>query len=70
MLRFFKSAQISRRQVWWAIRQIFGDAAYETYLASVQRKEAHAAGDPVPLSRDEFYLESLKRRYSKISRCC
>ena len=67
---FFGSAKFRARQIWWAIRQIFGDAAYENYLLSLRRNAAGAAGVAAPLSRDEFYLDSLRRKYSKISRCC
>ena len=70
MRRAIHSAKFRARQVWWALRQIFGDAAYENYLQSIQRNALHTGGDTTPLSRDEFYLDSLQRRYSKISRCC
>jgi uncharacterized short protein YbdD (DUF466 family) len=46
---------------WRGLRQWSGDAAYETYL--------RRAGVP-PLSREEFWLDSLRRRYEKVSRCC
>jgi len=70
MRRSIISAKHGARKVWWVLRQIFGDAAYENYLQSVQRNEVHGAKAAAPLSRDEFYLDSLQRRYSKISRCC
>jgi len=70
MRRSLNSAKYGARKVWWALRQIFGDAAYENYLQSVRRTAAHGANAATPLSRDEFYLDSLSRRYSKISRCC
>jgi len=28
------------------------------------------AGSAAPLTREEFYLHALRRRYSTISRCC
>lgn len=44
------------------VREWSGDAAYETYLARPQ---------PGPrLSREAFYLDSLRRRYRGPSRCC
>lgn len=64
------SAIYGTRQFWWALRQIFGDAAYENYLQSIRRSEIHGSKVAAPLSRDEFYLDSLHRKYSKISRCC
>jgi hypothetical protein len=70
MRRIFSSAKFSARQFWWALRQIFGDAAYENYLQSVQRGALRGASIAAPLSRDQFYLDSLQRRYSKMSRCC
>ncbi len=70
MRGFIYSAKFRVRQIWWALRQIFGDAAYENYLRSVQRSALNGGGIAAPLSRDEFYLDSLQRRYSKINRCC
>jgi uncharacterized short protein YbdD (DUF466 family) len=68
------------RAVWWFLRQVSGDAAYENYLGSQQRKgvaapsgicEAPEGNLPAPvLSRQEFYLDALRRRYSAVSRCC
>ena len=70
MRRLVEAAKLSARMSWWALRQIFGDAAYENYLSSVRRKNNCGASVGAPLSRDEFYIDSLRRRYSKISRCC
>jgi uncharacterized short protein YbdD (DUF466 family) len=70
MRRSINSAKYRARQLWWALRQIFGDAAYENYLQSWRRNAIHGASITAPLSRDEFYLDSLRRKYSKISRCC
>jgi hypothetical protein len=57
---------------WSWLRQVSGDAAYENYLRCNGRCAdigAHRAPAP-PLSRAEFYLDSLRRRYSTVSRCC
>jgi uncharacterized short protein YbdD (DUF466 family) len=70
MRRTIHSAKFRARQIWWALRQIFGDAAYEKYLESVRRNSVQSGKIAAPLSRDQFYLDSLQRRYSKISRCC
>ena len=60
---------------WFWVRQVSGDAAYENYL----RHAIHGGQNEVlsgaravaaPLSRAEFYLDSLRRRYSTVSRCC
>jgi uncharacterized short protein YbdD (DUF466 family) len=67
------------RRFWSGVRQVFGDAAYENYLRSHQRRagagscgdgSTRAAGKAGLLSREEFYLDSLRRRYSGVSRCC
>ena len=50
------------RSLWRRVREWSGDAAYETYLAR--------AGDQPRLSREDFYLDSLRRRYSGPTRCC
>lgn len=61
------------RKAWWWLRQTTGDAAYEIYL---RRAASHCApgcsnsrGAPI-LSREEFYLDALRRKYSGVSRCC
>ena len=62
---------------WW-FRQVTGDAAYENYLRSAQRDFARARHlsqaqpcDAVAvMTREEFFLDSLRRRYSTTSRCC
>jgi hypothetical protein len=73
------------RSLWRWIRQVSGDAAYENYLRSTCRIADVASVDPRTtqagccsthatsaqlLSRSEFYLDALRRRYSTISRCC
>ena len=50
------------RRLWRLVREWSGDAAYDTYLAHSQ--------DAPPLSRRDFYLDSLRRKYSRPSRCC
>ena len=60
---------------WSWLRQVSGDAAYENYLLSTRRRVAQgvfsgASGSARPLSRAEFYLDSVRRRYSTVSRCC
>jgi len=70
MRRSMNSAKYAARHMWWALRQVFGDAAYENYLQSVRRNAGQGGEIAAALSRDEFYLDSLRRRYSKISRCC
>jgi len=50
------------RVFWHRLREWSGDAAYETYLA-------RPAEGP-RLSREDFYLDSLRRRYSGPTRYC
>jgi len=51
---------------WWYLRQISGDAAYENYL----RRASKASGNSRTLTREEFYLDAVRRRYTGVSRCC
>jgi hypothetical protein len=71
----FTKAIHAAPKVWWAVRQIFGDAAYENYLRATRAQDASAPGSmpdasPALLSPADFYLDSLRRRYSRINRCC
>jgi hypothetical protein len=50
------------RVLWRFAREWSGDAAYDSYLA-------RPASGP-RLSREAFYLDSLRRRYRGPSRCC
>jgi hypothetical protein len=50
------------RTLWRRLREWSGDAAYDTYAARVEKSEQ--------VSREAFYLESLRRRYSRPTRCC
>lgn len=63
------------RAAWSWLRQVTGDAAYENYLRHAGQGAQNglfstAVGVSAPLSRAEFYLDSLRRRYSTVSRCC
>jgi uncharacterized short protein YbdD (DUF466 family) len=72
------------RNIWSWIRQVSGDAAYENYLRSTRRVAEMTCADArteqagfsthatsaQPLTREEFYLHALRRRYSTVSRCC
>ena len=51
---------------WRGLREWCGDAAYERYLQS-HSKHTYGA---TALSREQFYLEQLHKRYSRVSRCC
>jgi len=57
-----KRTRSAMRRLWSWLRQVSGDAAYETYLR-------HAAAG-APLTRAQFYLDAVRRQYSTPSRCC
>jgi hypothetical protein len=48
--------------LWRALREWSGDAAYETYAA-------RSAARP-RLTREQVWLEGLRRRYDSPNRCC
>ncbi|MBZ5526429.1 MAG: YbdD/YjiX family protein [Acidobacteriia bacterium] len=50
---------------WQSLREWSGDAAYDRYLLIAGTRPGAA-----PLSRSDFYVEHLQRRYSRPSRCC
>jgi len=52
--------------IWRGIREWCGDAAYERYLTS---RAKHSRGSAL-LTREEFYLSQLQKKYSRVSRCC
>jgi uncharacterized short protein YbdD (DUF466 family) len=54
------------RILWRGFREWCGDSAYENYLRS--RATRSSCGSP--LSREEFYVQQLDRRYSRPNRCC
>lgn len=54
------------RRLWRGLREWSGDAAYDRYLHSA----AAQRGDHPHLTRSEFYLDHLNRRYSRPNRCC
>lgn len=49
---------------WDYLRAVMGDQAYERYLEVATRQGTK------PLSAEDFYLDSVQRRYSTVSRCC
>jgi uncharacterized short protein YbdD (DUF466 family) len=60
------AARLARaaRAAWAYLRDVTGDSAYEAY-------RERARGRPLPaLTREQFYLDRLRRRYAGISRCC
>jgi len=51
---------------WRGLREWCGDAAYERYERAYARNSCGRA----LLTREQFYLEELQKRYSRVSRCC
>ncbi len=47
------------------LREVMGEGAYERYCEHLWR----AGREDLP-TKEQFYLESLMRRYSRPSRCC
>lgn len=60
--------------LWWWLRQVSGDADYENYVRRGSRDSCSGGSeDPVSrraISAEEFYLENLRRKHSRINRCC
>lgn len=52
-------------RLWQGLREWSGDAAYETYAKCAARNRTGRV-----LTREEFYVEQLQRKYSRVSRCC
>jgi uncharacterized short protein YbdD (DUF466 family) len=66
MRRTSKTTARLLRDFWRGLREWCGDAAYESYLRSPRTR----SGACPTLSRKEFYVEQLSRRYSHPNRCC
>ncbi len=59
------------RKAWQWLREVTGDAAYENYLrhcTAIEGRAISSAGKR--MTREEFYSDSLRRKYSTINRCC
>jgi uncharacterized short protein YbdD (DUF466 family) len=50
-------------RAWAWLRAVSGDDAYEAYVAGIAPPRAAP-------TRQEFYLDRLRRQYSRINRCC
>jgi hypothetical protein len=55
------------RVTWRWLREWSGDAAYERYCRRAIARGGTQARIPSP---EQFYLESIQRRFSRPSRCC
>ena len=65
MRRLWQKLRCGARIGWHGLRQWSGDAAYETYVNCAIRN-----GDAGLLTREQFYVEQLNRKYSRPNRCC
>lgn len=52
------------RTVWRYLREVTGENDYPRYRARI------LAQGGAPLAPEAFYLDQLRRKYSRISRCC
>jgi uncharacterized short protein YbdD (DUF466 family) len=66
MRRFRELAASSLQKFWRGLRDWCGDSAYDRYLQSHATRSAPCR----PLTREEFYVQQLNRRYSRPNRCC
>ena len=53
-------------RVWFGIREWCGDAAYERYVKSHKK----CSSNSTLLTREEFYVSQLQKKYSRVNRCC
>lgn len=60
--------------LWWWLRQVSGDADYENYMRRGSRDSCPSINQNRvsrgAISAEEFYLENLRRKHSRINRCC
>jgi uncharacterized short protein YbdD (DUF466 family) len=64
VIKFVRRAGL---RFWGGIRDWCGDSAYERYLCAPATKRATSGG---VLTKEQFYVEQLNRRYSRPHRCC
>lgn len=65
MNRAVQFVKRAARVFWRGLREWSGDAAYDRYLACARQTARNKI-----LSRAEFYVEELNRKYSRPNRCC
>lgn len=67
MRSVFGRVKTITRAVWQWLREWSGDAAYEQYCHRITARGGAQAEIP---SAEQFYLDSIHRRFSRPSRCC
>lgn len=55
-------------RIWQIIRSVSGDDAYDIYLSNFKNCSMHKSKRL--LSRQEFFLKELDKKWSGINRCC
>ena len=65
MRAVWESTRRGLARFWHGLREWCGDASYERYVQSAERR-----GSEPELSPRDFYLEQMNRKYSRPSRCC
>jgi uncharacterized short protein YbdD (DUF466 family) len=63
----FKIARRKLRSFWCGLRDWCGDSAYERYLRAATKQNGGACK---VLTKEQFYVDQLDRRYSRPNRCC
>jgi uncharacterized short protein YbdD (DUF466 family) len=54
------------KNLWYYLRQVTGDDAYERYVAHQQAAHPGEA----PLTRRQFFKKRQEEKWSKVTRCC
>ena len=71
--KIVRATRKAAEKLWWWLRQVSGDAAYENYLRCVGAARGAPtvnAASGALLTQEQFYLDALRRRFDSISRCC
>jgi hypothetical protein len=63
----FRELKTIARAAWQWLREWSGDSAYEQYCRRITARGGMQTEIP---SAEEFYLDSVRRRFSRPSRCC
>ncbi|MGZ8096890.1 MAG: YbdD/YjiX family protein [Methylosarcina sp.] len=60
------------KKIWWGLRRLSGDDAYERYLKHYAEHHASSKhdGDALPLSKTEFFKQWQEQKWNGIKRCC
>jgi len=67
MDRIFRIGRRKLRSFWRGLRDWCGDSAYERYLRAATKQ---SGGARKVLTKEQFYVDQLDRRYSRPNRCC